>query len=198
MAVEAASLAGLKQAMRVAALGRRDRLEPAYRADASAAVAERAFSFLSAYEPGIVSAYWPIRSELDPGPLVDKLRHAHVEVALPVLVDAETMRFRHWQAGIALVPAGFGTVGPPAGAAEERPDVLLVPLAAFDRRGFRIGYGKGHYDRAVAAFHAEAHRPLLVGLAFATQEVDNVPAEAHDVPLDAIVTEDEVIAPART
>ncbi|MBB5752620.1 5-formyltetrahydrofolate cyclo-ligase [Prosthecomicrobium pneumaticum] len=196
MTAVAATPAARKQALRIAALGRRDRLDAGHRAAAAAAVVRHALALAPLAGAATVSAYHPIRSELDPGPLVAALRAGGASIALPVLVDAETMRFRLWDEGERLVPAGFGTLGPPAGAAEARPDALLVPLAAFDGSGFRIGYGKGHYDRAIAAFHAAAHRPFLVGLAFAAQAVDKIPAEPHDIPLDAIVTEDGVIVPA--
>ena len=75
------------------------------------------------------------------------------------------------------------------------PAILLVPLAAFDRRGHRIGYGRGYYDRAIAALKQAGHRPQLIGLAFACQEVSRVPAEAHDEPLDGIATEGGLIRP---
>jgi 5-formyltetrahydrofolate cyclo-ligase len=73
------------------------------------------------------------------------------------------------------------------------PDAVILPLAAFDRTGHRIGYGRGHYDRVIARLASAAAHPLLIGLAFSTQEVARVPAEAHDVALDAIVTEREAI-----
>ena len=92
-----------------------------------------------------------------------------------------------------LVPAGFGTYGPPETAPEVVPDLMIVPLAAFDRRLNRIGYGKGHFDRAVAALVDAGRPPVLLGLAFAAQEVEKISAEPHDIALDFLVTERELI-----
>ena len=186
-----------KSHLRGAALARRDAIDASARAEADAAFLEQAGPLFDA--PGrVVSGYWPIRSEADPRPLLERARAAGAVVALPVLLDSETLRFRRWDAGVVLAPAGFGTVGPPAHAPELVPDIILLPLSAFDRAGHRIGYGKGHYDRAVAAIVASGARPLLVGLAFAVQEVDKVPFEPHDIPLDFILTEAELIAAPKT
>jgi 5-formyltetrahydrofolate cyclo-ligase len=182
-----------KEALRRAALARRDGLDPVFRAEASLRIGEHALPLILERQPAVVSGYWPIRSEADPRPLLDALRVAGVAVALPVVFDAEVLRFRQWVSGAPLDAAGFGTLGPGAEAPEAVPDVVILPLAAFDRTGHRIGYGKGHYDRVIARLAASAAHPLLIGLAFSTQEVARVPAEAHDVALDAIVTETEAI-----
>lgn len=182
-----------KNQLRAAALARRDALDLATRDRAGESILKHAGTLFD--QPGhIISGYWPIRSEADPRPLLERARRAGAVIALPVLLDAETLRFRRWEAGATLEPAGFGTVGPGAEAGFVVPDIVLLPLAAFDRRGHRIGYGKGHYDRAVAHLVASGARPLLVGLAFAVQEVDKVPFEPHDIPLDYILTEAELIA----
>lgn len=187
-----------KNQLRAAALARRDALDSAARASAGESILKQAgalFDRLGQVVQGqVVSGYWPIRSEADPRPLLEQARRAGAVIALPVLLDAETLRFRRWEAGAALEPAGFGTVGPGPEAGFVVPDIVILPLAAFDRRGHRIGYGKGHYDRAVADLVASGARPLLVGLAFAVQEVDKVPFEPHDIPLDYILTEAELIA----
>jgi 5-formyltetrahydrofolate cyclo-ligase len=182
---------GTKAALRRAALTRRDALEPAFRAEASLRIAERALPLVLERKPRVISGYWPIRSEADPRPLLDAVRVAGLAVALPILLDATVLRFRRWRVGALLEPAGFGTLGPSPDAPEVVPDVVLLPLAAFDRTGHRIGYGKGHYDRAIAWLAPSARHPLLIGLAFSSQEVESVPAEPHDVALDAIVTEAE-------
>jgi 5-formyltetrahydrofolate cyclo-ligase len=88
-----------------------------------------------------------------------------------------------------LVSTGFGTVGPGADAAVLDPDIMLVPLSAFDRTGHRIGYGAGYYDRAIERLWQKGLDPQLIGIAFDCQEVPSVPAEPHDVRLDAILTE---------
>ncbi len=187
-----------KPALRAAALSRRDALPAAFRVAASGEAAARAEATLAEIGPKVVSGYWPIRSEADPRPLLAAARLAGAEIALPVLVDAVTIRFRRFEAGTPLVAAGFGTYGPPETAPDIVPDLMIVPLAAFDRHLNRIGYGKGHFDRAVAALHDLGRPPVLLGLAFAVQEVDKIRAEPHDIALDFLVTERELIrAPAR-
>ncbi|MDR3376819.1 MAG: 5-formyltetrahydrofolate cyclo-ligase, partial [Ancalomicrobiaceae bacterium] len=146
------------------------------------------------FSPGCaIGGYLAIRSEIDPAPLLEALRAAGHALALPVIrADGETMDFRVWDRAVGLVRASFGLSVPPETAAIVEPRHLLVPLAAFDRRGFRLGYGKGHYDRALARLDASG--PVVaVGVAFACQEVDRVPEEAHDRPLDCILTEREFI-----
>ena len=140
-----------------------------------------------------ISFYMPIQGELDPGPLAEKLRAAGVILALPhVKTGGEPMMFRAWRADDPL-EKGYGSIREPDPAAPEVvPDVVIVPLAAFDRRGFRIGYGKGHFDRTLGPLERE-QRPLTIGYAFALQEIEEVPRELHDVPLDAVVTESEII-----
>ena len=141
----------------------------------------------------VVSGFWPIRGEIDPRPLMERLAGEGATLALPVVIDRETILFRRWHHDDPLVPAGFGTFGPGADAPVVAPDILIVPLAAFDRRLHRIGYGAGHYDRAISRLHALGRQPLLVGVAFSCQEVEAVPAEEHDQPLDGIVTESFVL-----
>jgi len=93
---------------------------------------------------------------------------------------------RVWEDGTPLYEAGFGTLAPSELAPQAEPDVMLVPLLGFDKFGTRLGYGGGYYDRTLARMHK---KPKLVGLAFAAQELDIIPREDHDVPLDMVVTE---------
>jgi 5-formyltetrahydrofolate cyclo-ligase len=180
-----ADAAALKAAMRAAALLRRERLTPDFRTAASLAIAKHVAAAISG---GItVALYHPIRGEADPRPLVE-LTSRGIRFCLPAPMP-DGLVFRPWRDGEALVPAGFGTVAPPPIRGTVEPDLILLPLAAFDRAGHRIGYGKGHYDRGIARLHAAGRRPRLVGLAFAVQEVDRVPAEPHDIALDAVATE---------
>lgn len=181
-----------KAAMRAASLARRDRMTPAARAAASRQIAERAVPVILASGSRRVAGYWPIRSECDPRPLMAALAAHGVSLALPTILDG-ALRFRHWTLGAPLESAGFGTFGPGAAAGDAVPDLILLPLAGFDRQGGRIGYGKGHYDRAVAGLRAGAHDPVLVGIGFAIQEVAAVPLEPHDIALDVVVTETEVL-----
>ena len=188
-----ADTALLKSELRAAALARRDALDAAFRLSASRDAATHAKPILVDLMGLVVSAYWPIRSEADPLPLLAIATERGAVAALPVTTPSGLL-FRRWRHGEPLMPAGFGTMGPSPASPEVIPDLMIMPLAAFDRRLHRIGYGKGHYDRAIDALGAKGHRPRLLGLAFASQEVDKVPDEPHDIPLDFIVTEEELIA----
>lgn len=187
MMSEAQSL--IKAQLRLERLALRDALSVEERDEKSAAMGEKAVAALS-FAPGtVVSGFMPIRSEADTRPLMEALRDKGATLCLPVMLDRETIVFREFMRGAELVKTGFGTKGPDESSAVLDPDILLVPLSAFDGRGQRIGYGAGHYDRAIARLHAKGLEPLLIGIAFDCQEVPSVPAEAHDVALDAILTE---------
>lgn len=179
----------LKAAIRNERLALRDRMTPEARIEGSLAMADHAGEAM-AFEPGtVISGFWPIRSEADIRPLMARLRARGARLCLPVVLDRETIVFRELVLGETLIKTGFGTTGPGPEAALLDPEILLVPLSAFDRGGHRIGYGAGHYDRAIDRLRARGHAPRLIGIAFDCQEVASVPAEPHDVALDAILTE---------
>ena len=139
----------------------------------------------------VVSAYWPFRTEIDPRPLMRRLIHLGAQIALPVTPAKgadQPVRFHLWSAQDILHPSAFGVHEPLPSAEVVEPDLLLVPLLAFDRQGGRLGYGAGHYDRTLERLRAI--KPIrAIGLAFAAQEVGRVPTHDHDQPLDAILTE---------
>jgi 5-formyltetrahydrofolate cyclo-ligase len=161
------------------------------------AAAERAAEFvMHVIEPAagkVVALYSPIQGELKVAALAERLRAAGAKPALPKVADPHVpMHFRLWLDEDPL-DKGFGGIKEPSVDSEAVvPDVVIVPLSAFDRKGFRVGYGQGHYDRTLGAL-AREERPLMIGYAFALQEADEVPRELHDVPLDAVVTENEII-----
>ncbi len=180
--------AAMKAQLRKERLELRDRIPAETRIEYSLAMAT--FGEALAFEPGaVISGFLPIRSEADIRPLMARLRERGARLCLPVVLDRETIVFRELLPGAELVSTGFGTRGPGPEAAELDPDILLVPLAAFDGRGHRIGYGAGHYDRAIARLRQKGLDPRLIGIAFACQEVAHVPFEPHDVRLEAVVTE---------
>jgi 5-formyltetrahydrofolate cyclo-ligase len=179
----------LKAEIRKARLAVRDAIPAEMRLEHSLAMAELAGDDLS-MEPGlVVSGFFPIRSEADIRPLMARLKARGARLCLPVVLDKETIIFRELAAGAELVDTGFGTRGPGPEAAVLDPDLLLVPLSAFDAGGNRIGYGAGHYDRAIARLREKGRHPRLIGIAFDCQEVAEVPYEAHDVRLEAVLTE---------
>jgi 5-formyltetrahydrofolate cyclo-ligase len=174
--------------LREIGLQARDALDEAARAAASEALATRGLSFEIA-TGAIVSGYSPIRSELDPTPLMRKLALQGARLALPaVMARGKSLVFRAWSPSDRLTLGPLGILEPSPGAAELIPDIMLVPCAAFDRLGHRIGYGAGHYDFTLA--HLRKVKPIAaVGVAFAAQEIKAVPALAHDVALDYVLTE---------
>jgi 5-formyltetrahydrofolate cyclo-ligase len=179
-----------KSDLRAAALAARDALSGEQRAAAAQAIAARGLPFEIA--PGaIVSGYSPIRSEIDPVPLMQALAGQGARLALPaVMARGKSLAFRAWSAGDRLMLGPLGILEPSPAAAEMIPDIMLVPLAAFDRGGHRIGYGAGHYDYTLA--HLRKAKPIMaIGIAFAVQEIEAVPALSHDVPLDFVLTETE-------
>lgn len=177
-----------KKSLRAEALARRDALDPQWRIEASLHIAE-AGAAIDCGPGDVVSGFWPMRSEVDARPLMFALREMGARLCLPAILDRETIVFRELMRGAEMVDMGFGTVGPGAEAPVLDPTIMLVPLAAFDAQGQRIGYGGGYYDRAIARLHARGLHPRLVGIAFDCQEVARVPAEPHDVPLPCVLTE---------
>ncbi len=189
---EAVSLDQRKQELRKQAKKQR---RAAYEAgaDAPEALKARVLASLDFPVGTVVSGYWPLADELDLRPLLQALHAKGCKVVLPAMTGKDRpLVFRDWTPGDALVPAGFGTLEPAASSPARAPDVLLVPLLAFDREGYRLGYGGGFYDRSLAELRA-AKRVTAVGTAFAGQEVPAVPRDHNDQPLDWIVTERESI-----
>ena len=180
-----------KAELRAAALAKRDALSSDQRAVAAEAIAERGLPF--EITPGmIVSGYSPIRSEIDPVPLMRILATQGARLALPaVMARGKSLAFRAWFPDDRLMLGPLGILEPSPAAAELIPDIMLVPLAAFDREGHRIGYGAGHYDFTLAHLR-KAKVITAVGAAFAVQEIKAVPALPHDVALDYVLTEKKV------
>jgi 5-formyltetrahydrofolate cyclo-ligase len=140
--------------------------------------------------PRTVAGYAPVRSEADPTPILRRLAEAGWTCALPVVVDdGRGLEFRAWRPGEMLSPGRWGIPAPADSAPAVRPDVVLVPLLAYDGAGGRLGYGAGCYDRALAWLRRDGG-VLAVGVAYAGQRMAAVPAQPHDERLDMVVTED--------
>src|SRR3954466_5060094 len=174
--------------LRIAALARRDALSDQQRATASEALAKRGMPL--AIKPGaVVAGYSPIRRAIDPAPLMRMLAAHGAQLALPAITArGKSLIFRAWSPNDRLMLGSLGIPEPSPAAAELVPDVMLVPLAAFDQSGHRIGYGAGHYDVTLAHLR-KAKAVIGIGLAFAVQEIKNVPMQPHDVALDYVLTE---------
>lgn len=181
-----------KADLRRAALQRRAAVPDEVRRAFALRAAQEGLGLARRHQSRIATAYWPIRGEADPLPLLARLAAAGLTTALPVVAArGSPLTFRLWRPGDQLVDGPLGLKQPAPNSAETEPNLLLVPLAAFDRAGHRIGYGAGYYDATLAALAAK--RPVAIGLAFATQEVERIPAEAHDHPLAFVITERETI-----
>jgi len=180
-----------KAQLRKIMLKRRATLTEAEREKAHSAIAEFAEHLIGlARKPAIFSSYRSHKSELNPMKLEQKLAPLGAGIALPVMVQkAEPLIFRQWRRGDALSPQQWGILEPAPSAPAVQPDVLLLPLLAFDNTGRRLGYGGGFYDRSLQALRAA--KPIVaIGLAYAAQEVGAVPCDALDQPLDYALTPD--------
>ena len=133
-----------------------------------------------------------MRGEIDPRGLIDPVLAIDGQIAMPV-IEGRRMFFRLFADRSCMEPGVFGTHHPHERQAVVDPDLIIAPLAAFDRNGGRIGYGGGYYDRTTADLRARGRAYRIVGIAFACQEVDRVPIEAHDESLPRIATERELI-----
>jgi 5-formyltetrahydrofolate cyclo-ligase len=181
-----------KAQLRREAQARRDALPAETRKAAAETIAARPFPLPVA--PGtIVSGFMPLKSEINPLPLLRKLAGAGARLALPVVAGrGKPLIMRSWQWAAPLAAGVWGIREPPPEAPQVDPDILLVPLLAFDRNGYRIGYGAGYYDLTLT--HLRAKKPITaVGIAFAAQEVEAVPRTGFDARLDLVLTENETI-----
>ncbi len=162
------------------------------RAAAGETIAARPFPL--PFAPGaIISGFMPLENELDPQPLMRKLAGEGAQLALPVVVGrGKPLAMRAWLFGDPLSVGGWGIREPRPEAASVEPEILLVPLLAFDRAGNRIGYGAGYYDLTITLLRARK-AVTAVGLAFAALEVPAVPVTPRDARLDLVLTEREVV-----
>ena len=185
------SLAELKRLARSKASKHRNQVHEAVGAGAGTALAARGLAVPRNSQNQIVSAFHPYMSEISTVELLSKLVAEGWTTALPIVVGKELpLMFRCWVPGEPLVSGLWDIQIPAKTAPEVEPDVLLVPMLAFDRKGYRLGYGGGFYDRTLAKLRA-LKKVTAIGVAYAGQEVDEVPHGEYDQPLDWIMTEQE-------
>jgi 5-formyltetrahydrofolate cyclo-ligase len=182
----------LKATLRREALARRDALPAELRTAAAQTIAARPFPI--AVPPGaIVSGFMPMKSEINPLPLLRALADAGARLALPAVAGkGKPLIMRAYAFGELLASGVWGIREPRPDAPEVAPDILIVPLLAFDRRGHRIGYGAGYYDMTISALRAKK-AIVAAGIAFAAQEIAEVPTTPRDARLDLVLTEHETI-----
>jgi 5-formyltetrahydrofolate cyclo-ligase len=186
------TVADQKARLRAEALARRDALPAAVRAAAAETIVLRPFP-LRIERGAVVSGFSPMKTEINPIPLMRKLADAGAQLVLPAIAGrGKPLIMRAWNFGDPFKAGQWGIREPVAEAPEIAPDILIVPLAAFDRSGHRIGYGAGYYDMTINALRAK--KPVTaIGIAFATQEIPQVPATERDARLDLVLTERETI-----
>jgi 5-formyltetrahydrofolate cyclo-ligase len=186
------SIEDAKAVIRREAQARRAALPADLRGAAAQTIAARPFPV--ALSPGvIVSGFMPVKSEINPVPLMHALAAAGARLALPAVAGrGKPLVMRAFAFGEALAPGVWGIREPKSDAPEVFPDVVLVPLLAFARSGHRVGYGAGYYDMTITALRAKK-TVLAVGIAFAAQEIPSVPTTPRDARLDLVLTEREVI-----
>jgi 5-formyltetrahydrofolate cyclo-ligase len=186
-----AALDAEKKAARVSAASAREAAHDKAKDSASAALAARGLPVARSAQNNVISAFHSFGTEISTFELFDRLVAEGWTTALPVVVAKNApLLFRQWAPGEALVLGRWDIQIPPETAPEVQPDVLLVPMLAFDRKGYRMGYGGGFYDRTLAKLRA-LKKVTAIGVAYAGQEIDMVPRDEHDQPLDWIMTEQE-------
>ncbi len=183
-----------KAELRTVALQRRAAMGGAARTEASNRAASFALPLIFAESVRCVSLFSAIHDEIDPRPLADALRKKGVMLALPEVVKlGQPLLFRQWAADDPLLPKGRYAIPTPAPDAPlVVPDVVMVPLAAYDPEGYRIGYGAGFYDRSLALLRTQG-AVRAFGFAFSCQQVAQVPREPHDEPVDWMITQDGAV-----
>jgi 5-formyltetrahydrofolate cyclo-ligase len=182
-----------KGILRQEALRRRGALSSEVRRSFSGRLAREGLAIARNVDAQIASAFLSINDEPDTLPLLAALAAHGIRTALPVTVSrGAPLVYRHWRAGDPTSPGAMKIPEPLASAEIVDPDLLFVPMACFDRRGHRIGYGAGHYDRSLAALRAKGS-VVAVGVAYGAAESPEIPDEPHDQRLDFILTERELI-----
>jgi 5-formyltetrahydrofolate cyclo-ligase len=191
-----ATISSAKAKLREEALAKRDEVPAAARQAGADAIAARQFPLDVAGK--IVSGFMPMKSEINPLPLLKKLAGAGAQLALPAIAGrGQPLIMRAYRFGDEFARGQWGIREPKSEAAAVEPDILIVPLAAFDRAGHRVGYGAGYYDMTINALRARKN-VVAIGIGFTSQEVDRVPATERDARLDFLMTERETIAFGRT
>ncbi|MEN3931206.1 5-formyltetrahydrofolate cyclo-ligase [Microvirga sp. W0021] len=178
----------VKRNLRQEILAKRDLLPDDLRRAASLCICAHLKDIPEVTSAVTIAAFWPMRSEVDLRSLFNGWSDSGHQVGLPVMQPDNKLVFRKWSATCLMEEKQFGVMELPETCEQIIPDILLVPLVAFDQKGNRLGYGKGFYDRAIAELVSK-QKIVTIGIAFAIQEVAALPVEAHDQPLDMIVTE---------
>lgn len=176
-----------KALLRDVAHAQRAVLGSSARTEAAKVAAQHLIDGVEIAQDSVLACFWPIRDEIDCKPVLIHFMDAFQKVCLPVTMgDDKPLEFRIWENGAQLFEAGFGSLAPGDTAPVVTPDVIIIPLLGYDKHGTRLGYGRGYYDRSIAAME---NKPLIIGYAFSAQELPTIPRDEFDVPMDYLVTE---------
>jgi 5-formyltetrahydrofolate cyclo-ligase len=177
-----------KRAERTRALARRAAAHARHGKGAGLRLAEHGIGFAKPAPGAIVSGFSAIKDEIDAGPLLRRLAREGFQLALPVMQGkGKPLLFRAWVPGDAMAPATWGIAEPLPSRPVLEPDIVLVPLLAFDAKGYRLGYGGGFYDRTLAGLRARKGI-VTIGIAYDEQRIDAVPHHGYDQPIDWVLT----------
>ena len=175
-----------RKEQRDALIERRMAVAPLDRKLWSERITDSIMQFLASKPSTLLGFYWPFRGEDDARPVAEALHAQGMRLALPVVLRMKApLEFRAWQPG-AHLKSGVWGIPIPADGEVVSPDVLIVPLVGFDRRGFRLGYGGGFYDRTLAAM---PRRPTTLGVGFSLGMLETIHPQQHDIPMDVVITE---------
>lgn len=181
-----------RKAERERLIQQRLKLRPEQRAEMDAQIAGRIEQLVGDPAGKVVSAYWPFRCESDLKPLLRRLAAKGARTALPVVLGkARPLIFREWKSGDPL-ERGVWNIPFPAQGEPVLPDIVIAPVVGFDAQCYRLGYGGGFFDRTLAAM---PRMPLRIGVGYAFQRLATIQPHAHDIPLDVVVTEAEIVRP---
>lgn len=187
-------VAAWRRCERAAQIEARLAMPPSLRAELATLIVAALGGVLRDTGGRLISLYWPIRGEPDLRPLIPLLMEAGSACALPVVVRRDSpLAFRCWAPGERL-ERGVWNIPVPAAGSEVEPDVLIAPVVAFDRSGYRLGYGGGYFDRTLAALPS---RRRVIGVGYSRAEIATIHPQPHDVRMDAIVTDRGTFPTAR-
>ena len=156
---------------------------------AGVVLAQYADRVIERFMPKSVALFWPYRTEIDTGPLLQAFQHRQIEVSLPVTGAKNTpLTFRIFEGEDKCIAGAYGIPIPAAQCGETTPDLIFAPFLAIDKSGYRLGYGGGYYDRTIAHYQTLGLTPHLIGLGFDAQRVEKVPVGEFDMPLDGVLT----------
>lgn len=181
-----------KKSLRAECAALRQSIDPARAKQASHQLADQLLMLIT--RPGVVAGYRATRGEIDLSETLSRLATRGHTLCLPVVESMLLpLYFRRWEMDQALEKGKYDIDVPPASEPHVMPDIVIVPLLGFDASGHRLGYGAGYYDRTIRALHQSTKNIQIIGAAFAAQQIDSIPADAHDEKLDAVATEKGVI-----